>query len=99
MDKELYREIDQEHLAYIIKQINKSKGKPFEMANEALADEMFPYIQKHFPSAEIFKFDIMQYIVISKRAKNILIKNFKELKQKKESELEEIKLLLDELNK
>lgn len=97
MDKELYREIDREHLAYIIKEINKDKEKPFKMANEELADEMFPYIQKEFPEAKIYKYDYYQFIVISKRGKNALIKRMKSLKEEHEKKIKQIDQLLSEL--
>lgn len=69
------------------------------MANEELADEQFPYIKAEFPEAQMFKYDICQYIVVTKRARNVLIKLLAAFRKKHEKAIIEIDKALNEIRK
>jgi hypothetical protein len=47
------------------------------MANEELADDIFPYIVDQFSDAVMIKLGIEQWITVSKRGQNALIKRLK----------------------
>ena len=82
--------MDREHLACNMRDLRKQKGKPFCLANEEVADEMFPYVLAEFPGATMVKQGIGQYIVVSKRARTDLIKRFQASKLNHEKEIAEI---------
>ena len=44
--------MDRDHLEYNLKEIRKHKGIPFDLANETLADEQFPYIKQDLAPSE-----------------------------------------------
>ena len=46
----------------MLKEINAHKGIPFQMSNEEIADEMFPFIKECFPDALLVKHDIDEYM-------------------------------------
>jgi len=91
------RDVDLDHLNWMIKSINKKKGTPYAMANEELADKMFPFVKDKFPEAIIIKIGIEQYITITKRAQNKLIKILKEHKIKHENTIKEIDNAIENL--
>lgn len=64
--------MDKEYLSYVLKEINEHKRIPFHMANEAIADEIFLYIQTAFPDARMVKLGIAQYITVTAQARNAL---------------------------
>lgn len=57
------------------------------MANEELADDIFPFIKKQFPDAIMVKVDIEQFITVSKRGQNALIKRLKSRKEVHEKDI------------
>jgi len=66
---------NEDHLKWVIEKINKRKHRPYYMANEELADDIFPGIQAEFPDAKMIKYGISQYITVTKRAENALIRD------------------------
>lgn len=90
--------MNREHLEYMIEEIRSRKGTPYQMANEDLADEMFPYIRGEFPEAQMVKQGIGQYIVVTKRARTALIKLLVDSKAKHENYIAEIEKAVNELN-
>lgn len=91
--------MDKEHLDYILKEVNEHRGTPFQMANEEIANEMFPYIQMAFPNAQMVKQGIAQYITVSTRAKNVLIKQMELHKAHHLKEVDVIDHILSELKR
>lgn len=91
--------MDKEHFDYILKEINEHSGTPYQMANEEIADEMFPYIQMEFPNARIAKLGITQYIVVTTRAKNVLIRQMELREEKHLQEVTIIEQMLSDLKK
>lgn len=89
--------MDRDHLKYNLREIQKHKGMPFQMANEELADEQFPYIKAEFPEAVMVKCDIDQYIVVTKRARTVLIKRLMASKAKHENDIVEIEKAVNKL--
>lgn len=89
--------MDREHLEYNLREIRKHKGAPFQMANEELADEQFPYIKEEFPEAVMVKYDIVQYIIVTKRARTALIKRLMASKEKHENYIAELEKAVNEL--
>ncbi len=81
---------DQDHLDWTIKNINKKKGTPYYMANEELADKIFPFIKEEFPDAIMIKLGIDQFIAVNKRSKNALIKRLNIRKEGYEQCIKEI---------
>lgn len=74
--------MDIDHARYVLKEITSNINVPFEMANEDLADDVFPYIKRVFPNAIMVKCGIDQYIVVNDRAKNALIQQLQGRKKK-----------------
>lgn len=74
--------MDRDHLEYNLKEISKHKNMPFDLANEKLADEQFPYIHEAFPGAKMFKYDIFQYIIVTDCARKVLIKRLNSQRDK-----------------
>lgn len=66
--------MDKEFLDYMLKEIRSHKGTPCRMANEEYADVRFSYVKQIYPEAHMVKYDIEQYIVVTKRARTALIK-------------------------
>lgn len=89
--------MDREHLEYNLREIRKHKGTPFRLANEEVADEQFPYIKEEFPEAVMVKYDIVQYITVTKRARTALIKHLTASKAKHENYIAELERAVDEL--
>ena len=90
--------VDREHLAYIIKEINESKGTPYQIANEELADEIFPYLKKEFPDIQMVKYDVYQWFVVTKRAGNTLKKQLEEMILNHNYSISELKKTINKLN-
>lgn len=72
---------NRDHVEYTLREINKKKGTPYHMANEELADDIFPYIMEEFKDAIMVKIKTEsyseQFIVVTKRAQNALAKRLK----------------------
>lgn len=88
---------NREMLDYTVKEIRKMKVTPFHMSNKQLADELFPYIKDVFPDAMIVKCGISQWITISKKAQNTLIKQLNSIKKDHEKAILEIENAISEL--
>ena len=73
--------MDRDHLEYNLQDIRKYRGTPFQMVNEELADEQFPYIKAEFPEAQMIKCGIFQYIVITRHAGTTLIEKLETLRK------------------
>lgn len=89
---------DQDHLAYTLKDINKRKGSPYHMSNEDLADNLFPYIKDKFPEAIMVKYGMEQYITITKRAQNVLVKHLYARKIEHQKRINEIDSAIEKLH-
>jgi len=81
---------DQDHLNWTIEAINKKINTPHYIANEELADKIFPYIKEEFPDAIMIKLGIDQFICTNKRSKNALIKRLNLRKEEHEQHIKEI---------
>lgn len=81
--------VDKEQFDYTMHKIRQNKGL-YQMANEDLAKEMFPYIQQIFPQARLIQCGIHQWIATDLKAIRELAKDLKNIKAKKEKELQEI---------
>lgn len=77
-------------VAYTSREIRKRKSKPYQMANEPLAEEMLPYLQKEFPEMRIVKFGIVQWLVKDQRAGKNLEKQLEEMIAKSRKEMDEL---------
>lgn len=88
------KEINRDHAEYTLKEINKRKGTPHYIANEELADDIFPYIKEEFEGAIMVKIHTEsyceQFIVVTKRAQNSLIKQLKTRKDNYERCIKEV---------
>lgn len=82
---------------WMIDKLSKKKGTPYCMANESLADNIFPHIKKKFPEAIMIKIGIEQYITVTKRAQNALIKRLKSRKAEHEKTINEIDSAIEKL--
>lgn len=91
--------MDKEFLEYMLKEIRSHKGTPYQMANEEYADEMFPYVKQIYPEAQMVKYDIGQYIVVTKRARTALIKLLGVSRAKHKNYIAEIDKAVNELKK
>lgn len=89
--------MDKGHLSYILEEIGEHKGIPFQMANEALADEIFPYIQTAFPNALMVKLGIAQYIAVTAQARSALADQMRDQQEKHLQEAEAIAQILSDL--
>lgn len=67
--------------------------------NEELAQEFFPYVKAVFPDAIMVKYGFSQYIIVTKRAKNVLMKHFLGLRRIYEEEILEIDQSVEALQK
>lgn len=77
-------------VAYTSQEIRKRKCKPYQMANEPLAEEMMHCLLKEFPNLQMVKFDIMQWLVINPKARISLEKQLEEMIAKRRKEIEEL---------
>lgn len=88
------REHNRDHAVWAVKEINKRKGMPYYLANEELADDIFPHIKEEFPDALMIKVNTQsygeQFIVVTKRAQNALIKRLKARKDNYEKCIREV---------
>ena len=91
--------MDRGNLEWNLNELRKHKGSPYCLANEEIADEMFPFVQVEFPNAIMVKQGISQYIVVSRRAKTSLLKKFQDSKIKHEKAIIEIDNVMHELEK
>ena len=89
--------MNRDHLEYNLKEIRRHKGIPFDLANETLADEQFPYIKQDFPGAQMIKYDICQYIIVTDRARKVLIKRLDALKTKYETWIQKLDEVIKQL--
>lgn len=90
--------IYQDELNYIISEIKKSKGRPYIMTNETLADELYLYLLKEFDEICMVKVDTCQYFVVSTQAKNKLKKMLEKKMDKYRKKASEISTVLEKLN-
>jgi len=81
---------NQDHLEWTIRNINKRINAPHMMANEKLADDIFPNIRRYFPEAIMIKIGIVQWITVTKRGQNALIKLLKRDISEHERDIREI---------
>lgn len=81
---------NQDHLEWVIRNINKRVNAPYMMANENLADDIFPNVKRYFPEAIMIKIGISQWIAVTKRGQNALIKLLKSYIAEHEKEIREI---------
>jgi len=91
--------MDRGNLEWNLNELRKHKSSPYCLANEEIADEMFPFVQVEFPNAIMVKQGISQYIVVSKRAKTSLLKKFQDSKDKHAKAILEIDNVIHELDK
>jgi hypothetical protein len=89
------REFNKDHAVWAVKEINKRKGTPHHMANEELADDIFPFIRDQFPEAIMVKLGIGQFITVSKRGQNALIKRLKSRKEAHEKDINELNYAIE----
>ena len=82
--------MDREYLKYNLRDIRAHKDFPFQLANEKLADEQFPFIKAEFPDALMVKYDIFQYIVVTEHARLTLITELASIKSNHEQQIVEI---------
>lgn len=61
-------------IEYYLQELRSSKEMPYTMANEELADELFPHVKAIYPCATMVKIGTGQYIVVTGHARNILLK-------------------------
>jgi len=89
--------MDKDHLEYCMKELRSRKGTPYSLGNEPLADEFFPHVKAIYPAAVMVKVDISQYICITKRARNALIKLLTASRAKHENYIAELEKAVNEL--
>jgi len=89
--------MDKDYLDYYLKELRNRKGVPYAMANEALADDFFSYVQAEFQDAIMVKQGISQYIVVSKQARTVLLKRFQVSKLEHEKVIAEIEGVIQTL--
>lgn len=75
---------------YARKIIREYKNKAFEMANDPLADEIVKELQERGYATVIVKFRSQQYIAISQRARENLVKLLQCRQEKLREELAEL---------
>lgn len=86
--------MDIDHARYVLKEIASNISMPFEMANEELADDVFPYIKRAFPNAIMVKCGIEQYVVVNDRARNALIKQLEGRRKKLLEEVDQMESVI-----
>lgn len=89
--------MDREYLKYNLRDIRAHKDFPFQLANEKLADEQFPFIKAEFPDALMVKYDIFQYIVVTEHARLTLITELASIKSNHEQQIVEIEKAVEHL--
>ncbi len=93
---------NRDHAEWTVKEINKRKGTPHYMTNEELANDIFPYIKKEYEDAVMVKLKTEsyseQFIVVTKRAKNALVKRLKARKDNYLRCIQEVDSALAQLN-
>lgn len=90
--------IDRDCLDYTVNEIKRRKGNPYHMANEALADELYPYIKNIFPDMQMIKYGTSQWFIVSKRAKNSLKKQMEHKITEHKRALVDIQSVINRLN-
>lgn len=88
---------NRDHLNWVIRNIKKRVNAPYMMANEPLADDIFPNIKKEFPEAIMIKIGIEQWITVTKRGQNALIKLFKNRRSEYEKSINEVESAIEKL--
>ena len=90
----MVKELNRNHAIWTVSEISKRKGTPHYLANEELADDIFPFVKEEFPEALMVKFKTEsygeQFIVITKRAQSALIKLLKARKDNYERCIREV---------
>lgn len=89
--------MNKEHLEYNLRDIRKHKDIPFQLANEKLADEQFPFIKAEFSKAQMVKYDIFQYIVVTRSAWLRLIKELESIEANHKRHIVEIEKAVNHL--
>ena len=88
------KEFNRDHAKWTVKEITKRKETPHYLANEELADDIFPFIKEEFPEALMIKVKTEsygeQFIVVTKRAQNALVKHLKARKDNYERCIKEV---------
>jgi len=88
------KEFNRDHAEWTVKEISKRKGTPHYLANEELADDIFPFIKEQFPDALMVKVNTEsygeQFMVVKKRARNALVKLLKARKANYERCIKEV---------
>ena len=82
--------LDLDFINYALGEIEKNINKPYIMANEELADELFPEVKKIYSNAKMVKLGIGQYITVSKKAEKDIIKRLKAERENHEKKIKEI---------
>lgn len=90
--------VDRDTIKYTITEIKKKKGTPYHMANEKLADELYPYIQNEFRDVQMIKYGVTQWFVVSERAKNKVKKQLENKIVEHNQALVEIQGAVNKLN-
>lgn len=91
--------IDNEEYSYFKRELMKRKTKPYHMANEDLAKELFNRFRLEAPEASIHFSGISQFICMDSRARRNLSKMLTEQLKKREQELQELKNLIAEVER
>ena len=95
------KEFNRDHAVWAVKEISKKKGTPYYLANEELADDIFPYIKEEFPDALMVKVNTEsygeQFIVVTKRAQNALIKCLRARKDNYERCIKEVNSAIESI--
>lgn len=89
--------IDKEQFDYTMNKIRQNRGL-YQMANENLAKETFPYIQQIFPQARLIQCGIYQWIAADLKATKRIAKDLRNMKINKEKELDEINNAIAQLD-
>ena len=88
---------NRDHLDWVVRNIKKRINAPYMMANEDLADDIFPYLKMEFPDAIMVKIGIEQWITVTKRGQNALIRLLKSRRTEYEKSINEVKSAIDRL--
>ena len=89
--------LDHEEYSYFLKELLKRKTKPYCMANEELARELFARFKLEYPEASLHFYGIQQFICMDKRARKSLAKSLKTDLQRKEQAVQDLKDLIAEV--
>ena len=88
---------NRDHLEWVVRNINKRVNAPYMMANEELADDIFQNIKNQFPDAIMIKIGIEQWITVTKRGQNALIKLFKSRRDEYKESINEVESAINKL--